>query len=228
MAFRKKADFILTEKPDILIVPECEHPDKLKFKEGTPIPTDVVWYGTNKNKGLGVFSYSTYKLSLLDIHNPELKMILPIAVTGGKIDFILFAIWAYNPQDKNFNYIGQIWKAINYYESILKNENSVLAGDFNSNIIWDKLHRKSNHSMVVEKLESLNIFSTYHTHLKLLPGAEKHPTYFMYRHQSRPYHLDYCFASLTFINKLKKVEIGTYEEWSKHSDHNPVIVTFKF
>ena len=31
MAFRKKADFILTYKPDILIVPECEHPDKLKF-----------------------------------------------------------------------------------------------------------------------------------------------------------------------------------------------------
>jgi exodeoxyribonuclease III len=31
MAFRKKADFILTYKPDILIVPECEHPDKLLF-----------------------------------------------------------------------------------------------------------------------------------------------------------------------------------------------------
>jgi hypothetical protein len=31
MAFRKKADFILTYNPDILIVPECENPDKLLF-----------------------------------------------------------------------------------------------------------------------------------------------------------------------------------------------------
>ena len=31
MAFRKKASIILNYKPDILIVPECEYPDKLKF-----------------------------------------------------------------------------------------------------------------------------------------------------------------------------------------------------
>jgi hypothetical protein len=31
MAFRKKADLILAHKPDILIVPECEHPDKLNL-----------------------------------------------------------------------------------------------------------------------------------------------------------------------------------------------------
>ena len=56
MAFRKKANFILTHKPDILIIPECEHPDKLKFEKGTPLPTAIFWYGTNLNKGLGVFS----------------------------------------------------------------------------------------------------------------------------------------------------------------------------
>ena len=185
MAYRKKAGFILTHKPDILIVPECEHPDKLKFNTDTPIPTDILWYGTNQNKGLAVFSYSKYKFRLLDIHNPDLKTILPIAVTGGSSDFTLFAIWAYNPQDTDYMYIGQVWKAIHYYESILKDKNIILAGDFNSNVIWDKLHRKISHSMVVEKLSSLNIFSTYHTHLNLAQGVEEHPTYFMYRHQNR-------------------------------------------
>ena len=67
MAFRKKADFILSYKPDILIVPECEHPGKLKFNRNTPVPTDILWNGTNQNKGLGVFSYSKYKFRLLDI-----------------------------------------------------------------------------------------------------------------------------------------------------------------
>jgi exodeoxyribonuclease III len=227
MAFRKKADFILTYKPDILIVPECEHPDNLKFKKNTMAPTDILWYGANKNKGLAVFSYNNYKLKLLDCHNAAIKLIFPIAVTGGKLDFTLFAIWAYNQEDKNYNYIGQVWKAIHHYENVLKTKNIILAGDFNSNVIWDKLHRKSNHSMVVEKLESLNIFSSYHAYLNKTQGAEDHPTFFMYRHQDKPYHIDYCFASAGLIKKMDNLEIGIYEQWTQHSDHTPLIVSFK-
>ncbi len=172
------------------------------------IPTDVLWCGTNQNKGLGVFSYSSYRLKLLDDHNADLKIILPISVTSESFDFTLFAVWAYNPQDPNYNYIGQVWKAIYQYENILKSKNIILAGDFNSNVIWDKLHGKSNHSMVVEKLVNLNIFSAYHTHLKIAQGFEEHPTYFMYRHVKRSYHIDYCFASGNLIDKLESVEIG--------------------
>ena len=64
MAFRKKAPYILAHRPDILVVPECEHPDKLKFTDDTPLPTDILWFGDNKNKGLGVFSYSDVKLAI--------------------------------------------------------------------------------------------------------------------------------------------------------------------
>src|SRR5262245_20108050 len=96
-AFRKKAEFILKHCPDILIVPECENPDKLKFKTNVPLPSDIVWSGKNPNKGLGVFSYGDFRFKLLDEHKPEFKNILPIAVTGGKIDFTLFAVWANNP-----------------------------------------------------------------------------------------------------------------------------------
>jgi exodeoxyribonuclease-3 len=227
MAYRKKADFILSHKPDILIVPECERPDKLKFKPGIPAPSDLLWQGSNQNKGLGVFSYSKYKFKLLDIHNPDIKTILPISVTDEKSNFILFAIWAYNPQDRDDNYIGQVWKAIHYYETLLRTDNVILIGDFNSNVIWDKLHRKSNHSMVVEKLKGFKIFSTYHTHLNQAQGSELHPTYFMYRHQDKPYHIDYCFASSNLLKKLKNVEVGRYEQWTKYSDHKPVIVTFE-
>ena len=53
MAFRKKANHILAYKPDILVVPECEHPDKLKFSNDIPKPTDILWFGENKNKGAG-------------------------------------------------------------------------------------------------------------------------------------------------------------------------------
>ena len=49
MAFRKKAGHILAHKPDILVVPECEHPDKLKFNDDVQKPTDILWFGENKN-----------------------------------------------------------------------------------------------------------------------------------------------------------------------------------
>jgi exodeoxyribonuclease-3 len=72
MAFRKKAGAILAYKPDILVIPECEHPNKLTFEPGLSKPTDILWFGINQHKGLGIFSYSRYKFKLLDTHNPAL------------------------------------------------------------------------------------------------------------------------------------------------------------
>lgn len=227
MAFRKKAEFILKHQPDILIVPECEHPDKLKFNKGTPVPNDIFWYGENRNKGLGVFSYSNYRFNLLESHNPGFKNILPLSVTGGELDFTLFAIWANNPQDKDGHYITQVWKAIHYYDALLSNTKTMLIGDFNSNTIWDKAYREGNHSTVVEKLEAKGIFSTYHQFYGLQQGKEVHPTLFMYRHKDKPYHIDYCFASVDLIEKLKNVEVGLYADWAHCSDHKPLSVTFE-
>jgi exonuclease III len=226
MAFRKKASFILEYNPDILIVPECEHPDKLIFSKSTPIPNDIFWFGENQNKGLGVFSYSNYKIKLLEIHNPKFKTILPLSITNGIFDFTLFAIWANNPGDKDGQYITQIWKAINFYDSLLLNTKTILAGDFNSNTIWDKPKREGNHSTVVHKLEQKKIYSTYHKFYNQIQGKEKHPTLFLHRHLDKPYHIDYCFASADFIDKLKNVEVGKYNDWTEHSDHKPLIVSF--
>ena len=53
-------------RPDILIVPECENPEKLQFENEALVPKDILWHGKNPHKGLGVFSYSDYKFRLLD------------------------------------------------------------------------------------------------------------------------------------------------------------------
>ena len=226
MAFRKKADFILTYKPDILVVPECEHPDKLKFNPEIPEPKDILWFGTNQNKGLGIFSYSAFRFKIEQTHNPELRMIIPISVTGGTLDFTLYAIWANNPSDPDGQYIEQVWKAIHYYDEHLTNKLTILVGDFNSNTIWDKPHRAGNHSNVVKRLEEKGIYSSYHLFHNQIQGLEQHPTLFMYRHKDKPYHIDYCFVSEDLIKKLQSVEIGEYDFWIQYSDHVPVIVTF--
>lgn len=226
MAFRKKASLLLAYKPDILVIPECECPGKLLFDDALPKPTSAVWYGSNPNKGLGVFAYNQYSLQLLDIHKPRYKTILPILVTGGDEPFTLFAVWANNPADKRNQYVGQVWKAINHYKPFLEGNRVILTGDFNSNTIWDKPRRKGNHSTVVNFLEKRNIYSTYHHYYKQTQGKEEHNTFYLFRHENKPYHLDYCFASKHFMDKLQTVEVGTYSDWKQYSDHKPLIITF--
>ena len=226
MAFRKKAEFILSYKPDILIVPECEHPDKLVFNNDKNKPNDWLWFGANQNKGLGIFSYTKHRFKLSEMYNPEFKIVIPIMVSGGQFDFILFAIWANNPNDPDGQYVEQVWKAIHFYDKYLNEHPVILAGDFNSNTIWDRPSRVGNHSSVVKYLEEKGICSAYHLHHKQTQGKEEHPTLYMYRHQDKPYHIDYCFASQELSNKIQSVEVGDYDYWKLYSDHVPVIVTF--
>src|SRR3989339_733749 len=116
-AFRKKADHILKLQPDILVVQECEHPDKLNFGKSIHKPQDFYWYGDNQNKGLGIFSYSDYKFELLADFNPDFRYVLPFRVTDNNQTFTLFAIWAMaNKENYEARYIGQVWLAINHYQ----------------------------------------------------------------------------------------------------------------
>jgi hypothetical protein len=224
MAFRNKGSAILVEQPDILIIPECEHPDNLSNLNLNA--TSTLWYGTNRSKGLAVFSFGKYHLNLMDVHNKEIEIVCPISVVGGDVDFTLMAIWSQRTKDRNFRYIGQVWKAIHYYEKILSEKRFIIAGDFNSSAIWDKKHRLASHTMTVEKLNELQICSVYHSHHSQVHGKEIHPTFYMYRHENKPYHIDYCFVSAFFMERLKGVEIGDYRYWKIYSDHSPLIVNF--
>jgi exodeoxyribonuclease III len=226
MAFRKKAAVIAACSPDLLVVPECECPDKLLFGLSTPKPKQTLWFGENKNKGLGIFSYCDFKLELLSEYDPKLRTIVPVRVYNNQMSFILFAIWANNPEDKGFQYVGQIWKALAHYRSLLENNIVVLTGDFNSNAIWDKPKRKGNHSAVVQHLMELDIHSCYHKYFNLEQGKEEHSTLFMYRKKDMGYHIDYCFASKFFFDRLQSIEVGRHEDWNEFSDHTPLILDF--
>jgi len=227
MAFRKKADHILALDPDILVIPECECVDKLKLSFETKKPNSVLWFGKNQNKGLGIFSYGNTKLKLLKTHNAELRMIIPISVKNEQYQFTLYAVWAFNPYDPDGVYVEQVWKAIHHYEKHLKTKTSMLIGDFNSNTIWDRPRREGNHSNVVKFLEERKIYSSYHLHHKQLQGKEEHPTLYMYRHQDKRYHIDYCFISKNLADNLDSVHVGDFKTWTQYSDHVPVIVTLK-
>ena len=225
-AFRKKADHILAFHPDILVVQECEDPDKYGYNLNNKKPDFQYWYGDNRHKGICVLSFSEYKFELLPGFNPEFRYILPFRVTGKGLSFTLMAIWAMsNKENYEARYIGQVWLAINYYSELLR-ETTILVGDFNSNKIWDYKARVGDHSDVVKKLADNNIQSIYHLHFGVEQGKELHPTFYMQRKRNRQYHIDYCFASSDLIDKVQNVEIGIYENWIAYSDHSPMIIDF--
>jgi len=227
MAFRKKANLLLAYKPDILVIQECECIEKLSFTNCATKPTNILWFGNNQHKGLAILSYGDLKLSVLDVHNKDFQTIVPIAVTGGESDFNLFAVWAFNPTDPDGRYIEQVWKAIHYYNDLLSPKNTVLAGDFNSNTIWDRKRRAGNHSNVVKYLADRSIQSAYHLYYQQTQGKEEHPTFYLYRHLNKPYHIDYCFVSENMAKRLSAVEVGDHTAWSAYSDHVPLIVTIE-
>lgn len=225
-AFRKKVKPILSKMPDILIVQECENLEKLELDIIDISPSDLLWIWDNPNKWIWIFTFGDYKLSILDEYNHDIKYVLPITVTSIDFQFILFAIWANNREDKDNQYIEQVWRAISYYESILDDEHIVLMWDFNSNKIWDRKHRVWNHSDVVSKLSEKNIHSIYHKFLNQNQGEELHPTFFLQRNKNKPYHIDYCFVSWNFYSKVKDFSIWNYDDWIGISDHVPVEVEF--
>ncbi len=221
-AFRNKYPFIFAHHPDILIIQESEHTNKLTYSNP---PTQSLWYGDNPHKGISIQTFGTYTIKPHKSHNPDLKYIIPLTVTGEGQTFILLAIWANNAQDPEGRYIEQVWKALHYYEKLLK-QPIILTGDFNSNTIWDKPRREGNHTAVVNQLAKRNIHSIYHQQYQQAQGKEAHPTFYLQRKKEKPYHIDYCFASQSFCERLSSIQMGEYEEWIGLSDHMPLIIRF--
>ena len=215
MAFRKKAAHILAYKPDILVVPECEHPDKLKFADDVQKPTDILWFGENKNKGLGIFSYSYFKFKLIKTHNPAFKMIVPIAVTGNDFKFTLFAVWANNPADPDGVYVEQVWKALQHYK--LSKKKTILTGDFNC-AAGDEL-------IAYLQAPIDGGAAAYCDAWTLLRPGERHPStvgvHDKKQWEGREMCFDFIFVSSDLAPRARAI---TVESATAASDHQPLLL----
>lgn len=224
-AFRKKFESLLDLNADIFIIQECENPAETKDKNYKDWAENYLWIGDTKNKGLGIFTNKNIVLKKLNWNNSykdhSVKHFLPCSVNG---EFELLAIWTHQNNSPNFGYIGQFWKYLQIHKH--KFNKTIIAGDFNSNVIWDEWDRWWNHSDVVRELQEIGIESLYHKFTKEEQGKETQATFFHHRNFGKPYHIDYCFASADIMEKVKSVEIGAFENWKNHSDHSPLIISF--
>ncbi len=218
-ALRKKIERLLKLEADIYIIQECEDPEKTNDSNYRNWADNFFWAGDNKNKGLGIFAKPSIGIQNLNWETNGLKYFISCRVNN---DFNLIATWCHGANSPTFGYIGQLWKYLQLNK--FKFGKSIIAGDFNSNVIWDKWDRWWNHSDVVRELGELKIESFYHKFFLEDQGKESKSTFYLQKNIKKPYHIDYIFGSTSFTNSIKSLAVGETSKWLELSDHMPVIL----
>jgi exodeoxyribonuclease-3 len=230
MALDRKVDVLLDLAPDIAVVCECAELERLRTRSRSAwMQSEPVWIGRNPHKGLAVFAFNGYAARLADLYQPSLRYVAPVHISG-PTECNLLAVWAQNASAGGIRkyQLGPLRRALSRYRGFLGERPAVIAGDLNSNTIWDKPGWRINHSTKVRVMESMGLVSAYHAIRGEAHGKESEPTlYWRDRTKDGPtYHIDYVFLPAPWIAKVRELTIGTFETWcgSGLSDHVPVIV----
>lgn len=186
MALARKAPSLLALNPDIAVIQECS---KNSVDVLQSHGFSGLWFGANLNKGLAVCS-DRFTLQATD----KLfgKWVVPVRVRGA-VDFNLLAVWACPVGTRRAdNYIGQVYRFLAEQSGWFDDIPVVVAGDFNSNSQWDEERPGRNHTEVVRLFGGHGLISAYHAHHGEKQGAETRHTSYLYRHQDKPFHIDYA------------------------------------
>jgi exodeoxyribonuclease-3 len=227
-AFHRKVEHLTRLTPDVAIVAECASLEILTSKAGELAATSALWVGINPSKGLGVFSFGQYRLMRDDVYDPRITYALPIRVEG-PTTFHLLAVWAhYGLAPLRMSTRGPTLRALTAYRNFLRAQPSVVAGDLNNHVRWDRPGKAWSHAKGVAACARLGLVSAYHAFEGVDHGAERHLTFFWRtRADDGPaYHIDYVFVPRASVCRLRCVTIGSRSEWidTGFSDHAPVIV----
>ncbi|SIS64018.1 Exonuclease III [Thalassolituus maritimus] len=233
---RNKLHAIDSLEADLVVVQECEDPAQ-STKAYREWAGDYIWYGKNKNKGIGIFPRNgncvrkvtwsgEFTIEGLGSHDrpifwrtEDLELFLPFRLNNR---FTLLACWT-KGGSKAFGYIGQLWKYLQIHKCDLSEPNTIVLGDLNSNSIWDKDDRWWNHSNVVEELRDLGLQSVYHNRRNESQGTETQPTFYLQRNRAKAYHIDYAFVSENLLSGCV-LTIGDPDIWLSISDHMPLVL----
>ncbi len=224
-ALRKKLDIILQENADIYCFQESEHPDKWfsKVEQDFQYP---IYINDNNSKGIAIlvkkginFSNANWETEFVNnlygnIKDKSMRYFLPILIDN---KYTIINLWCHKNNSEHFAYKGQLWKYLVSNKNYI-NKNTVFIGDFNANKIWDDADCWWNMTDNNNTLNSYNLYSAYHKKFNEDLGKETIPTFYLYRHLDRAYHIDYAYANPIMVCDFRILNIS----YLKYSDHLPI------
>jgi hypothetical protein len=237
MAFRDKAEAILRLSPDVLVIPESESPQKLRWSNihhpslfaDALVKLDnehCAWVGKNPDKGLGIFSFGAYTIHLLpcDLTNGPIWC-APLQVRKDGIEvFDLLAVWSFygaDPRNRNKN---PMVHALEDFAPVFGARHLVVAGDFNSPINFGE-KGPGGFQATNRELEARGLVNAYSTATGEPLGQATKPTFYLYHGKEFTHHIDHVYIPKAWATGMT-VACGDYETWvtQQRSDHVPVVV----
>jgi len=224
MAAHKKIPQLRHLNPDLAILPECAAPEVIVSKCPDFTFTDAQWQERSRHKGLGVFSFGDLRLTRTAAFDARFEVFLPIEVVGRREHFRLLAVWALNFHARSGCTMPD---ALRHYREFLAAMDSVVAGDFNNSIFWDRPSKPTNFTRVAEALAELGLSSAYHAVTREAFAQERAPTLWFLKRPQQGYHIDYCFVPQTWLANSASVWVGPAGQWLPYSDHAPLAISVR-
>ncbi len=210
-----KVQYLRSLRPDVMAIQECAQPDDEPASR-------YAWAGPKKSHGLLLAANQQSTITAVPSDGLGSEVYVAAQV-GGPIDFRVLAVWV-KPLGKRWRtYERSLENALDYYGDWLSKGPAVVMGDFNADA---RLKNGSEAEWATRLSRDFGLVSAYHAFHHVLPRKETRQTFYQYRHANRAYdcHIDMCFVPEAWLRRIVNVNVGSYEQWSRLSDHCPLVV----
>ena len=210
----KTAEAVTALNASVTVLQEARRPAAL--------PVGHLWMGGKPGNGIALVPGAGFEVALGPVDPAAPWSILPVRVSG-RAELQLLMVWT----RKEHFYIEGLDAALTTYAAFLTAAPTVVIGDFNANAIWDAPRRQTDFSRVAKRLaDQFGLVSAYHAHSGEAFGSESQATLHFMRQRTRPYHIDYCFVPMRWMQDVVNVSILDSPPWDALSDHRPLVVDF--
>lgn len=226
MALHTKAHVLASLRPTLAVLPESAHPDRCGAALKAVGATSLQWTGGNATKGLLVAAFGDWELHIDESFDPGYQWVLPLHVTGPR-RLRLLAVWDMNHRGSGHDSarkLGSCRASMERYSDFLAGESdlTVISGDFNNSVYWDKPSSNTKFGDFMDQLESRGFVSAYHHHMRCARGAEPDASLWWMKNVNKTYHVDYTFVD--HADAIASVTMGAAADWLALSDHSPMTV----
>ena len=228
MRLHEKLDGLRLLRPDVIVLPECACPEVLLRRIPDLGATGIGWTGLRANKGLGVFSFGAWRLSIDASHDPRGATTLPLRVDG-PASLAVLGVWAIPPWGRRSG--GRrpepLPRAIERHAAFLSHGPALIAGDFNNALVAARTDGRTQPSALFRRLAGWGFVSAAGDLFRPDESEASHPTYYRNRRAPKRVPSDVVFIGGFRPDAISSCEIGHPYPWIRASDHAPMAVNLR-